>query len=82
MGTIDPEISGLPFIPFYDVINREGMEHLKLLLGRGDILAANSGKITSPEVIAVRQQWPDRAIRYPGAGAQAAAAGLCQARFH
>lgn len=62
VGTIDPEINGLPFIPFYDVINRDGMEHLKLLLGRGDILAANSGKITSPELIAVRQKWPDRAM--------------------
>lgn len=60
VGTIDPEINGLPFIPFYDVINGEGMEHLKLLLGRGDILAVNSGKITGPEVIVVKQRWPDR----------------------
>ncbi len=61
VGTIDPEIYGLPFIPFYDVINGEGMEHLKLLLGRGEMLALNSEKITGPEVIAVKQQWPDRA---------------------
>ena len=61
VGTIDPQINGLPFIPFYDVINGEGMEHLKLLLGRGDMLAVHSEKITDPEVIAVKQQWPDRA---------------------
>jgi transcriptional regulatory protein LevR len=42
VGTIDPEINGLPFIPFYDVINGEGMEHLKLLLGRGDILGGTA----------------------------------------
>jgi len=61
VGTIDPEISGLPFIPFYDLVNGEGMEHLKMLLGRSEILAPGSDKITVPEMIAVKQHWPDRA---------------------
>ena len=60
VGTIDPEINGLPFIPFYNVVNGEGMEHLKLLLGRGNLLTTKSEKITGSEMIAVKQQWPDR----------------------
>ncbi len=61
VGTIDPEINGLPFIPFYDVVNGEGLEHLKLLLGRGNVLTIKNEKITGSEMIAVKQQWPDRA---------------------
>jgi transcriptional regulatory protein LevR len=61
VGTINPEIPGIPFIPFQTLTSSLGMEYLGTLLRQRKVNRLPSQRIVTEDMIVAKAEWRDKA---------------------
>lgn len=80
VGTIDPEIQGVPFIPFQSVVSHQGLDYLKSLLP-ARVVKQPPVKAVPQGLAAANVDWKDKKEIITQLGNRLLAAGLVKPGF-
>jgi len=60
VGTINPEITGIPFVPYHDIVTDSGTNYLRSLVVNNSLGSTNIENVISKEQILLKAPWRDK----------------------